>query len=126
MERLRILTAAVALSEFTVAELCAYSGANESTVRSVLQRDSELLERLDSLEQSGAGRPRGRYRVRDTASIRHELRQFEQNVEMLGAARLEQPPPETTDDRLAALIVAEDAVVRAWDADADGHTRRAL
>lgn len=117
MERIRILAAAAALSEFTVAELCAYSGANEHTVRSVLSRDAELIEPLDSLERTGAGRPRRRYRVKDLETIRSELRTLEESIEALGSRRRGESEPQSTEDRLAAALVAEDALLRAMKAD---------
>ena len=55
MEHLRILAASAALGEFTVPKLAAYSGANEHTVRSVLQRKVKLFEEIRDAGASPEG-----------------------------------------------------------------------
>jgi carbon-monoxide dehydrogenase small subunit len=114
----RILAAAAALREFEVAELAAYSGANDNTVRSVLHRMRTWFQEVDTPAESrpAKGRPRKRYRVADLLGVRAQVRQLEREVAELA----ETPAPtdaELEAQRLAAIVVAEDAVLSAWRAE---------
>lgn len=126
-EHLKILAAAVMLGEFTVAELCAYSGANPNTAQSVLRREKER-GRVKAAPQSaeGPGRPPNRWEVVDPDGIREEASELE---DAIGHLRREPPPTDPDSDRLAAVISAEDLLLRSWDpeegADRDLLTRSA-
>lgn len=109
-ERLRVLAAAVALGEFTYEELRAFTGANPHTVRSVLQRE-DVLE-VVGVERGGRGRPPKRWAVRDRERIRAEVQQLE---EAIGVLREDGAPADPEEDRLAAVLSAEDTLLRAWD-----------
>jgi hypothetical protein len=123
-ERLRILGAAAALGEFTVPRLAAFSGANENTIRSVLLRDRNLFEVVAGVGQErGIGRPPQRLRALDVSHIRALVRDLERSLgPLIRPLELE---PESELDRLAAVVVAEDAVERAWGAD-DSSTQQLL
>jgi hypothetical protein len=113
MERLRILAAAAAMPNFTIAELCAYAGANERTVRSVLRRDGVDLEELpNGREPSRAGRPPKRFRLSDVEKVHDELRKLESELESL-------PRHDATSDseqrRIDDVLLAEAAIIEAWD-----------
>lgn len=146
MERVRILAASVALREFTIPELVAYSGSKERTVRSVLLREKELFERLSDAGEEldagqlatgtsptggrgsrGPGRPATRWRVVDPQQIRllvenlhSELAEAKQEattiMQQSGKADVER-------FRLAAVKVAEDTVMRAWEEPNPGLRR---
>lgn len=70
MERTKVLAAALALREFTVNELAGLSGVNRHTVRTVLDRDRDIVEKLDSVAPAGPGRPPSKWRVRDSEATR--------------------------------------------------------
>jgi hypothetical protein len=124
MERLRILAAAAALNEFTVSELVAYSGANENTVRNVLHRDRGSFGVVPKKPTSGTGRPPQHYRVLDVPRIRAEVGELERQVAALTGGVGEPRPSPAEDrvpdpaarDRLAAIVVAEQSLLRAAEA----------
>jgi hypothetical protein len=126
MERLRILAAAAALGEFTVEELVAFSGANENTVRAVLRRERELFEATGAEPSGGqGGRPANRYRLIDEERVRAEVHDLERDVVLVAGGGDTGSPPSAEDDRLAAIVVAEDALLRSLSAT-DGEDRRVL
>jgi hypothetical protein len=116
MERLRILAAAAALNVFTPKQLSAYAGANENTVRSLLRRERHRFMALAEPDSpSRPGRPPTHYQLTDLEHVRTELSNFERAV----AVREVSPEVEqaaAVADRMAAIIVAENAVLRAQDA----------
>jgi hypothetical protein len=130
VERLRILTAAAALGEFTVGQLAAYSGINENTVRSVLRRDADFFcespaGRTTTTDDGRArtGRPPRLWKVKDAAAVRHLIQEQELAVAALAGdapapyAGLSQSP---VGDPRTPLAVAERALARAWrSADAE-------
>ncbi len=70
VERNRALSAMVELGEFTAASLAEFAGVKEATVRTILDREGELLE---PFERITTGRPGGRpwrYRLRSGAADR--------------------------------------------------------
>ena len=120
MERMRVLAACLALREFTISEVIAYSGANENTVRSVLRRDSELFEELPERRGTGTHRPgrrAGRWRLVDPSKIRRLATDLQGELAGIQPeiASAVQPDEATYDDRLAAVTVAEHALLRAWE-----------
>ncbi len=121
MERLRILAAAVALREFRADELCAFAGANAETVRSVLRRDTEIFDVISTETKGGPGRPANRYRVKDPARIRKEIRELERAIEPAGLRTRVRPERDTDEDRLIAVASAEDAVLDSWRSEEPGE-----
>lgn len=108
----RILAAAAALRHFTAAELVAYSGCHEETVRSVLARNRGLFESVGREGTTGRGRPAERFRVRDLDDLRAVLSADTAASITHGP----EPAAEVGLDRLAAedsLILAEEAVLKA-------------
>jgi predicted NBD/HSP70 family sugar kinase len=134
MERLRILAACAALKVFTVPELVVYSGANENTVRSVLQREAGLFERLDEPRTVGTpgpremGRPAVIWRVSDPQRIRRLLSDLQS--ELSGIEREAATAPQEREEsayvnHMTAIKVAEDAVLRALE-EPNPELRRVL
>lgn len=111
MKRLRILAAAASLPSFTITELVAYSGENEDYVRSIVHdRDRDLFKEVGE-ERSGRGRPAKRYAPVDREQL---MRWARDEAERLDAVAR---PPRSRDeeaDRLAAVLSAEAALLRAW------------
>lgn len=121
MERIKVLTAAVALGEFTVDELVSFSGVKRSTVRSVLDRDSHIVEQLGAEVPDGPGRPSSRWAVKDSEATR----EFTASIQAL-VPRPAPPSPVSVDDQHEAVVsVAEDALTRIADRD-PGMQRRIL
>lgn len=115
MERLKVLSAALALREFTVDEVATLSGVKPKTVRSVLGRNLDVVQRLESTSQGLRGRPSRRWAVIDSDAARDltaELRALTGDVET------RTPPPfgHTDDDRGdVAVTVAENALAQMVD-----------
>ena len=118
MERLRILAAAAALREFTVAELVAF-GANDNTVRSVLRREGELFEAVakGGSRRAGKGRPAAVFRAVDLDRIRREVQELERVTAIVPQLIEPRSDTESEQDRLVPIVVAEDAALRAWRAE---------
>lgn len=113
MERIKVLTAAMALREFTVAELASFSGVKRSTVRSVLDRDSDIIEQLAAEVPDGPGRPSSRWAVKDSQATR----EFTASIQAL-TPQPAPPSPVSVDDQHEAVVsVAEDALTRIADRD---------
>lgn len=121
MERIKVLTAAMALGEFTVDELASFSGVKRSTVRSVLDRDSSIVEQLGTAVPDGPGRPSSRWAVKDSQATR----EFTASIQAL-APRPAPPSPVSVNDQHEAVVsVAEDALTRITERD-PGMQRRIL
>jgi hypothetical protein len=109
LHRYRIMGAILALREFTAAQLAHYSGVKETTVRTVLNRESRFVERIGV---EGRGRRGGqpiRYQMR--ADAEQELVRMLRDLEEVSA-----PPrhgsDEETDLALLSLVAAEDILLR--------------
>ncbi|HEU5138092.1 MAG TPA: hypothetical protein VFU13_23305 [Steroidobacteraceae bacterium] len=61
----RVLSAALALREFTVAELAAFSGVKLGTVQGVIDRQSKYFDHLESVATGRRGGQPNRFRFRD-------------------------------------------------------------
>jgi chaperonin GroES len=121
MERIKVLTAAVALGEFTVDELVSFSGVKRSTVRSVLDRNPDIVEQLGAEAPAGPGRPSSKWAVKTSEATR----EFIASIQAL-APRPAPPSPVSVDDQHDAVVsVAEDALTRIADRD-PGMQRRIL
>lgn len=118
MEQVKVLSAALALREFTVGELSALSGVKTNTVRSVLNRNSELVRRIGS-EPDGRGHPSTKWAIADSAASR----KLAAELDALGAAEvatlstIEQRPStlKPADRREVAVSVAERALSQVLD-----------
>ena len=82
-ERYRTLGAMLALGDFSVAEIAALAEVGESTVRTVLRRENDYVERMGPLP---TGRPGGQpFRWRLRPGARESIRAVLQELESLGA-----------------------------------------
>jgi predicted NBD/HSP70 family sugar kinase len=145
--QLKILAASVALGEFTIPELAAYSGSNPNTVSSLVRRRRAFFEQTsDGPDRADAeravtalgpaeasrnrrrGRPAGRWRVTDPEGIRQLVTELQANLSDAEqvTTRLEHEPQEGSFiARRAAVQVAEDSVLRTWG-ERDPELRRVL
>src|ERR1700761_8856954 len=78
-ERDKTLGAMLALGDFSVAEVADLAGVGESTVRTVLRRQGDKVERVGPQRTGRRGGQRVRWRVRPAGreSIRADLRELE-------------------------------------------------
>jgi chaperonin GroES len=113
MERIKVLTAALALREFTVDELVSFSGVNRNTVRSVLERSPGIVEQLGAEAPDGPGRPAAKWAVRDS----HETREFTASIQDLAPPPAPPSPVSVDDQHEAVVSVAEDALTKIADRD---------
>lgn len=110
MERLKVLSAALALREFTVDEVATLSGVKPKTVRSVLGRNLDVVQRLESTSQGLRGRPSRRWAVIDSDAARDlsaELRGLTADIETHAPPSFGQTD---ADRRDVAVTVAENAL----------------
>lgn len=112
MERLKVLSAALALREFTVNELAALSGVKPNTVKSVLDRE-EFVQRLGSTGSGRRGRPSTKWAIVDSNTTR------ELTAELDALSSVEPPKPTLSRDdrRDVAVGVAEQALSHVIDED---------
>lgn len=110
LQRARVLAAAAALHEFTVAELHAYSGEDVDVVTSIVEREEAFFA------PRGDGTAERHWGIVDRGSLLAAVRDIES---VLGIPR--KPPPVVTSeqDRVSALLAAEQALLRSWDPDSD-------
>lgn len=113
MERIKVLTAALALREFTVDELVSFSGVNRNTVRSVLERSPGIVVQLGAEAPNGPGRPAAKWAVRDS----HETREFTASIQDLAPPPAPPLPVSVDDQHEAVVSVAEDALTKIADRD---------
>ena len=112
LERYRTLAAVLALREFTVADLARYSGVKETTVRTILARDSHYVVRRAAVSTGKSGGQPLTYTLRVEAE--QDLVELLRTLETVGA----RPPVSygaESDNRSivpAALVAAEDALLR--------------
>lgn len=122
MERIKVLTAALALREFTISELAAFSGVNIHTVRTVADRNKDIVEKLDPMSPAGPGRPAAKWRVRDS----EETRRFAETLQTMTPA----PPvasPLSVEDQYEAIVgVAENTIARIVNQRDPAMQRRTL
>jgi hypothetical protein len=116
MEQLKVLAAALALQNFTVEEISGLSGVNIKTVRSVLQRNPELVRRADKRDDTaslrrGRGRPARRWVVVDSK----ETRRLVGEIGALPRFEPSYPSMDTEDRRSVAVAVAENALTQLSD-----------
>lgn len=102
--RLRTLAAAAALGEFDVPELAAYSGAHHDAVEAVLRGHAGFFERT--------GDDGDTWIVADPSGLITHVRTVEATLGVPPRVRGRVAPEK---ERLAALLVAERALLRSWD-----------
>ncbi len=112
LARYRTLGAVLALREFTVADLARYSGVRESTVRTIMGRESRYVKRAGA---RSTGRPGGQpvvYELRSEAE--RELTELLRQLEGIGARSPVVDGRATKDfaPLPTALIAAEDTLLR--------------
>jgi hypothetical protein len=110
MEQVKVLSAALALGEFTVDELVALSGVNASSVRSVLKRSPELVHRVGPTTLGRRGRPSIKWATTDSA----EVRKLAAELEALPSPD-PRPAVSPADRRQVAVNVAERAMTQVID-----------
>jgi hypothetical protein len=133
----------LALRTFTVSDLAEFSGVNPHTVRTILNREQQFVEKLDpeQSDEKEPGRPGGRYaRYVVYPEQRKRLRQ------MIEELRMQLPPsPESTAPDVAGpegvpvtdekrveedvppdLLLAEDALVRLFPESINPEDKRHL
>ena len=121
LERYKTLGAMLALGEFSVSELAVLSGVRERTVSTVLRRYPQYVEQIGA-QPSGrrGGQPR-RWQLRSGA--REQLRSQLLELERLGAGPWIGERQDDSRDLPAALIAAEDVLLRLAPAAADREER---
>lgn len=120
MERIKVLTAAVALGAFTVDELVAFSGVKRSTVRSVLNRSMDIVEQLGPEAPERPGRPSSKWTVKDSEATR----EFIASIEALDPRPVSPSPISANDQHEAAVAVAENTITKI--ANRDPHLQRRI
>jgi hypothetical protein len=118
LERLKVLSGALRLKEFSVRDLARYSEVNEHTVRTVLDRRNDLFEEL---RRDKTGRPGGSlivYSLRPdrVKSLEKELDEIYGSLPTVDRAAHEAPV-------LLALDVADEFLTRHFHATEDSERR---
>jgi hypothetical protein len=104
----RTLRAMLALDEFNVADLEALSGVKESTVRTILRRESRNVERIATGSTGRRGGQPVRWRVR--AETREHLRETLRELENSGAGQWLGEPQEAVQVRPTAHVASNVAI----------------
>lgn len=120
MEQVKVLSAALALREFTVDELSALSGVKQTSVRSVLNRNPELVHRTGAAQASERGRPRTTWAIANSSASRKLAAEIDALAATEGSASLssvEQRPSTAApvDRRRVAVSGAERALSQFLD-----------
>lgn len=110
LERYRTLGAMLALGEFSVSELVHLSGVAAPTVRTILRRENELIERTGSEATGRRGGQPNRWRLRPGVSGR--LRRELEELELLGVGPWLGDPPADTGMVPAGIVAAEHVLLR--------------
>lgn len=124
LERYKTLGAALALGEFSVPELSTLSGVREVTVRTILRRESQYLEKTGVQRTGRRGGQHMRWRLRPGA--REHLRDLLRQLEQLGAGPWLSEHQEEDQTPLAGLIAAEDVLLRLAPAESNQVGRAEL
>jgi predicted ATPase/DNA-binding CsgD family transcriptional regulator len=100
----------LALGEFSVSELVHLSGVAAPTVRTILRRETELIERAGSESTGRRGGQPYRWRLRPEASAR--LRSELEKLELLGVGPWLGDPPSEAEMIPAGIVAAEHVLLR--------------
>jgi len=109
LQRYRILNAILTLRQFTVADIARYSGVKDTTVRTVLGRETRFVERDGVRTPAGRGGQPIQYRL--CADAEPDLVDILRELEGVGV----QLPPlveDQEDPAMLSLIAAEDILLR--------------
>jgi len=122
LERYKTLGAMLALGEFSVSELVHLSGVEAPTVRTILRRENELIERVGSESTGRRGGQPHRWRLLPEAArrVRGEL----EELELLGVGPWLGDPPSNTEMVPAGIVAAEHVLLRLVP-EAHGSSERA-
>lgn len=123
-ERYKALGAVLALGEFNVPEIAALSGVRDSTVRTILRRESEFVEHVGAQPTGRRGGRRMRWQLRPESreDLRDLLLQLERSGEgpWISESRDENYTPS------AALTMASDVLLRLAPVSSDRMERAEL
>jgi phosphoglucosamine mutase len=122
-ERYRTLGAILALGDFSVAEIAALAQVGKSTVRTVLRREDDYVERVGPQPTGRRGGQPVRWRLRPGA--RESIRAILRELEDLGAGSW-LDAPSAPDSPEAAVLAAEDVLLRLAPAASDSDVRSEL
>lgn len=122
-ERYRTLGAILALGDFSVAEIAALAQVGESTVRTVLRREGDYVERVGPQRTGRRGGRPVRWRLRPEA--RESIRAILRELENLGAGSwLDDSSAPASPE--AAVLAAEDVLLRLAPVARDSDERAEL
>ncbi|GLW27569.1 MarR family transcriptional regulator [Actinoplanes regularis] len=110
LHRYRILDAILALREFTVSDLVRYSGVKDNTVRTVLNREARLVERVGVRADGRRGGQQIQYRLRPDAE--NELIGILRSLDGFGANLPPRAENQEDDPVMLSLIAAENVLLR--------------
>lgn len=122
-ERYRTLAAMLALGEFSVAEIADLAQVGKSTVRTVLRREDDYVERAGRQRTGNRGGQPVLWRLRPGA--RESIRAILKELEDLGAGSW-LDDPSAPDSPKAAVLAAEDVLLRRAPAANDPGERAGL
>lgn len=122
-ERYRTLGAMLALGDFNVTEIAALARVGESTVRTVLRREDDYVERVGPQRTGRRGGQPVRWRLRPGA--RESIRAILRELEDLGAGSW-LDDPFAPDSPKAAVLAAEDVLLRLAPNASDSDERAEL
>jgi len=108
-ERYRTLGAILALGDFSVAEVAALARVGESTVRTVLHREDDYVEKVGTQRTGRRGGQPIRWRLRPEAQ--ESILAILQDLEILGAGSWLDDPSGPASPK-AAVLAAEDVLLR--------------
>lgn len=120
MERIKVLSAALSLREFTVDELAALSGVKPTTVQSVLTRSPSIVERTGSEGPGRRGRPSTKWAIVNPEAAAEITAGYN-----LPPSNIKAQPPALSPDNLREIAIraAEQALAQAAD-EHDPQRRR--
>jgi phosphoglucosamine mutase len=122
-ERYRTLGAMLALGDFSVAEIAALAQVGKSTVRTVLRRENDYVERVGPQHTGRRGGQPVRWRLRSGA--REAIRATLLELENLGAGSWLDDPAAPESPK-AAVLAAEDVLLRLAPMASDVNERAEL
>jgi hypothetical protein len=121
LEKLKVLSGALALNEFTIAELTRYAGVKEQTVRTVLNREQGVFEELRREKTGRRGGSTGVHRLRPehVAALENDIGKIYNDLPL--KKRVEDPAP-----ALVTLDLAEEFLTRHFGETSDIEKREEI
>lgn len=125
IKTLKVLGSMLTLKEFTVETLQKHSGINPATIRTVLSRKEQILEKLGFLDTGQPGGKLIRYRLKPEAvqPLRNEIGDIFDQVKELPEARPKERPEFQAP---LGLLAAENALLRLFPKAKDAQEKREL